>query len=232
LTKPGTLPRKEREKRRHIQEILKAAQVVFARQGYNKAKMSDIAREAEFSVGYLYQIWEGKKDLYISILKEKSREFKKYLSRKIEESDDPFEKINILIDAHFDFIEENKDFFRIYISETSRAEVHLYSETGKELVRSYNRYLAFVEKIFADGVEKGVFVSLPPEDLALSLKGLIFAFAKDCLRRKGGVDFEARARTMKRVFFGATLTEACSSELGYSGEWGSRKGKPVPKGRR
>ena len=98
--------RKEREKQRHSEEIMRAAENVFADKGYAHAKMSDIAEAAEFSVGYIYNMWKSKKDLYLSVLGSKMKDFGAYIDEKIAATDNPHLKIDLLIDAHFSFFEK------------------------------------------------------------------------------------------------------------------------------
>ena len=49
-----------RSQRRRQDDILKAALLVFDRDGFEAAKMSDIAREAEVAKGTLYLYFESK----------------------------------------------------------------------------------------------------------------------------------------------------------------------------
>jgi AcrR family transcriptional regulator len=63
----GTQERKQREKERRRQQILVAAKRVFAAKGYSKARIEDIAHEAELSPGTLYLYFKNKDDLYVSL---------------------------------------------------------------------------------------------------------------------------------------------------------------------
>jgi AcrR family transcriptional regulator len=60
--------RKQREHARHHQEILEAAESLFAGNGYFQTTMQMIADQAEFSVGYLYKHFNGKEDMYREML--------------------------------------------------------------------------------------------------------------------------------------------------------------------
>ena len=62
------LPRREREKALHRQEIMDAAIKVFAEKGFHAATLEEIAQEAEFSKGALYLYFSNKEDLMYSIL--------------------------------------------------------------------------------------------------------------------------------------------------------------------
>jgi AcrR family transcriptional regulator len=199
------LPRREREKQRHIDEMLEAAESVFAEKGYERARMSDIAKKAEFSVGYLYQTWDGKEDLYVSLIESKFREFKNFIEEKIDAASGPAEQIDVLVDAHVDFIDQNKAFARLYLVETPPAEMHALSKLGGRLRRAHASHLHRVEKIFDRGVRNGVFIPVRPRDLALALEGIIFAFAKDHLRNSPNTGFVRRGEVMKRIFFDSIL---------------------------
>jgi AcrR family transcriptional regulator len=194
-------PRKQRERKRHIGEIFKAAETVFAEKGFEGARMSDIARQAEFSVGYLYQIWEGKDDLYSSLVESKFHEFKKYVEEQIASSTEPLDQINALIDAHVDFINENNAFAKIVLVETSPAEMHIIRTVGTRFRRAHTNYLRIVEKIIANGAGRGVFVALPPWDLTLAIEGTVFSFAKDHFRNSPGKEFRSRSDAMKQILF-------------------------------
>jgi AcrR family transcriptional regulator len=206
------ITRKERDRQRHAEEILKAAESVFAEKGYEGARMSDIAERAEFSVGYLYQTWEGKGDLYRSLVESKFEAFKMHVENGINSTTDPFDKVNVLIDAHAEFIEENKEFAKIYLVETSPAEIRAVNAVGNRLKKAHTDYLILVANIFKNGVDKKIFTALPPRDLALALEGMIFEFAKDHFRNNPNGDFTNRIEVMKQIFFSPVLANAPKSK--------------------
>ena len=61
--------RKERERRRRVEDILKAAQKVFFTKGYFKATMDEIAFAAEISKPTIYQYFKNKDELYFSLMR-------------------------------------------------------------------------------------------------------------------------------------------------------------------
>lgn len=77
VNKPGTTHkpsksslRREREKHLRRQTILRAAEILFARQGYRKTKIEEIADHAEVSVGTVYGYFNNKEDLLVTVLDE------------------------------------------------------------------------------------------------------------------------------------------------------------------
>jgi AcrR family transcriptional regulator len=70
-----TLPkRKARELAQRKVEILTVAERLFARKGFFKTSMAEIAQEAEFSVGSLYQFFPSKEAVYVALMEEKFEE--------------------------------------------------------------------------------------------------------------------------------------------------------------
>ena len=62
--------RRQREREHRFQTILKAAETLFANEGYNMASMEQIADAAEVSVGAVYFYFKNKEDLLIQLLEE------------------------------------------------------------------------------------------------------------------------------------------------------------------
>ena len=65
------LERKKREFNMRRAEILKQAEKVFATKGFHNVTMAEIASASGFSVGSLYQFFEGKENLYTTMISEK-----------------------------------------------------------------------------------------------------------------------------------------------------------------
>lgn len=206
--------RKEREKQRHLEEIKRAAESVFADKGYANAKMSDIAEAAEFSVGYIYNMWKSKEELYLSVLDSKMKDFGEFIENKIRETDDPRQKIDRLIDAHFTFFEEHQAFFKLYISEDTQSEARIYGNFSRRLKRHKTELFQRVEDIFRTGIEAGIFISVPPVDLTTAMKGIMFAFTMDMLDRESPQSYSEKKDIIKRIFFESVLRKCDESTDG------------------
>jgi AcrR family transcriptional regulator len=63
---PAVLTRKERQVQTREQVIAAAARV-FARRGYHRATVDEIASEAGFTIGALYSNFSGKEELFLAI---------------------------------------------------------------------------------------------------------------------------------------------------------------------
>jgi len=73
----GSVRRRQREKELRRQAILSAAEKLFARNGYRKTRIEDIAELAEVSVGSVYAYFENKEELLVHVLDEIGRYVRK-----------------------------------------------------------------------------------------------------------------------------------------------------------
>jgi len=76
----GVKERKERERERRRQQIIVAAKRVFSEKGFSKARMEDIACEAELAPATLYIYFRSKEELFVSF----SLNLLKFLSAKLK----------------------------------------------------------------------------------------------------------------------------------------------------
>lgn len=167
--------RKEREFNLRRAEILKQAETIFALKGFHNVTMAEIATASGFSIGSLYQFFEGKENLYTTMISEKIDLMYAEVRKAPAAAEDVIEKIGLLIDAHLQFVEQNTNFILIFIKgeKTSLSEdmVALHQKLGD----GYYDHLAFIENLLKEGVDRGVLRNLPSRDMAEALFYLIRA---------------------------------------------------------
>jgi len=198
-------PRRERERQRHRQEVLEAAEAVFAEKGYHNATMQEIAERAEFAVGTLYTMFEGKRVIYYELLHIRARQYLDRVRAAIERLSDPVEQVRAIIAAKFRFFEDNRRFFRIFTRATSGQQDELpfgMSEDGRAI---YGQYLEMVRDVFAEGVRRGVFADLGPVLMALAMEGITHAVLAHGMHTGGEGLKEATPQNVGRLLFHGIL---------------------------
>jgi TetR/AcrR family transcriptional regulator, fatty acid metabolism regulator protein len=173
--------RKERAFSVHRREILSAAEKVFAAKGFFSTTMNEIARKAEFGTGTLYKYFKSKKDLYLNLIEEKADEINRMVKAELSRKTSPMERIQKTLAFQFEFIERNRDFFRIYISERSRFEWNIKDELGKEIHNKMLAYIKALAQVMKEGVRRGTFKTMDPMDMAHALVGLVNSFVFEWL---------------------------------------------------
>ena len=133
------LSRKERDQQIRKNDMLSAAEKLFAEKGYYSTNVEDIAKTAEYAVGTLYLYFKSKEDIYLALLEKKAEELYEKIKSAIESvsTDKPLEKLYVLVRSELSYFEENKDFFLIYMD--TRHELSIYRQ-NKEISKPYKYY--------------------------------------------------------------------------------------------
>jgi TetR/AcrR family transcriptional regulator len=196
------ISRKEREYLAHREEILSAAEKVFAAKGFFPTTMSDIAREAEFGTGTLYKYFKSKEDLYFTLIDEKVEEINHLVKAELSQRTLAVERIKKVLGLQFEFFEQNRDFLRIYISERNRFEWTVKDDLGKGIHEKMVTYIDILAGVMRQGVKEGEFKSMNPLDLAHALVGIGNSFIFEWLISPQPYPLISKLDTVLEIFLG------------------------------
>jgi AcrR family transcriptional regulator len=196
------ISRKEREYLAHREEILSAAEKVFAAKGFFPTTMSDIARKAEFGTGTLYKYFKSKEELYFTLIDEKVEEVNRLVNAELSQKTSGVEKIRKVLGLQFEFIERNRDFFRIYISERSRFEWTIKDDLGKGIHDKMITYINALAEVMRQGIKEGEFKPMNPLDLAHALVGMVNSFVFEWLISQQHYPLVSKLDTVLEIFLG------------------------------
>lgn len=193
--------RREREQQRHRDEILAAARVLFARQGYEKTTMAQIAEHAEFAVGTLYKFFRDKRSLYRALILETVREFERALIAALDAPGSAREKIERYIAAKMELFQRHLPTARLYFAQTSGARIRPATGLDADGAAIYERVLQRLEHVFERGVRSGEFTDIEPRLLSLGLEGVTNAMLDELIAHADPLPAETLARAAARIFF-------------------------------
>jgi AcrR family transcriptional regulator len=200
--------RKVREHLTHRHEILLAAEKLFAAKGFFPTTMSKIAQEAQFGTGTLYKYFKSKEDLYFTLIDEKTAEINDPIRAEFSKKMSAIERIEKILRIQFEFIEKNRDFFRIYISERSRFEWTVKDDLGKGLHEKMVAYIHLLAQVMKQGIKNGTFKPKDPMDLAHALVGIVNSFIFEWLIAPRPYPLLSKVDTVLDIFLkGAQRTE-------------------------
>jgi AcrR family transcriptional regulator len=120
----GTGERREREKQRRRQEILRAARAIFFRHGFAGTTMPEVARSAELAPGTLYLYFPSKDALYAELLVEGYDLLLEHLQGATRRRASPRRQAEALVEEFLGFAREHPEYFDIIFFLLQR-------ETGK-----------------------------------------------------------------------------------------------------
>jgi AcrR family transcriptional regulator len=194
------LSRKEREHQTHRQGILEVAEMVFAQKGYHSATIEQIAHEAEFATGTIYNFFSSKEDLYSQVIYGIIQDFMDKFEKEVLSKDDPRDAIAALIVLRLGHFKKHQGFLRASFEVTPGSRISPELAIPPNCTQMYEKYIQQVTDIFRRGVESGIFDKLDPLYLTLSLQGVINAFAAYWAHRGLNEPGEADIEQLKNDF--------------------------------
>jgi AcrR family transcriptional regulator len=167
-----TVLRKERERLEHRRAILKNAEAVFAKHGFHGATIEEIAREAGFAVGTIYNIFKNKDDLYLHVVLSHHEDLTRRFDAVLASREGVVDKLGSLLDLLLGHFTEHQAFVRIFFQSS---EGGLVRTLPPEIRTFHLHYSDSIRDLFRKGVKEGAIVPLDPAFLALCYEGFVSA---------------------------------------------------------
>ena len=134
--------------------IIKAAMQEFARQGFHKTRMSQIADKAGVAAGSLYLYFKNKQGIIIHIINSTwERMYNEYEIISDRPDYSAVEKLDALIDLVFDIFTGNPEQAIIFVNEQ-----HYFSQAGiVDFTIQEDRFIELGKKVLREGIADGIF---------------------------------------------------------------------------
>lgn len=171
------LPRRERERLQHKDEILSAALKLFSEKGFHNVSMQEIATEAEFATGTLYNFFPSKEALFDELADGCAERIISSLNVALEKPGNEVEKLRTFIRYQPQMIEENADFIRLYVSEVGVRGTKLSQRSDKQKVDAVLNVR--LSKLLKAGIDKGIFRCVDPDIATQALTSLLETIGLD-----------------------------------------------------
>jgi TetR/AcrR family transcriptional regulator, fatty acid metabolism regulator protein len=135
-------------------QIIDAAVIAIAQNGYYQAQVSKIAKQAGVADGTIYLYFKNKEDILISLFHEKMGYFVEQIEEEIKGKTTASEKLHVLIQKHFQNLSED-----VNLAIVTQLELR---QSNKELRLRINDvlrgYLNLIDQIIIEGKENGEFL--------------------------------------------------------------------------
>ena len=175
-------------------QILSAAATVFAAEGFERARISDIAREAGIAEGSIYNYFKNKSDLLVSIPRQAVQATLESMSTRMaaitDESSSPEQMLTTLVQNFIATIHQNAHIFRILLS----ALPTMSQSTREKYLNQVVLYgMTMLESYFKEQIDHGVFRrELNPSTLSRAFVGMFFPFVmfREVLQVEADADWQ------------------------------------------
>ncbi len=171
-TSSASSTRRLRHREADLAGLLAAAERVFSERGYHATSIRDIAREAGFSVGGVYQFFASKDELYLRIVEAQWDHFFD-LVNAASRTAGAEARLMALTEAMFDAFEQRRGFFRLFLSERGRLSAAFSGEIASRVGERTRRLRGLIIDLMREGCGEGVLRPLPPEMLASAYTGVV-----------------------------------------------------------
>lgn len=133
-------------------QIVDAAVIVIAENGFHQAQVSKIAKEAGVADGTIYLYFKNKEDILISVFKEKMAIFVNNVEAIMKKDIDTSEKLFRMIDNHFRVLHEDRKLAIVTQLELRQSNKELRFRINEVL----KEYLMLLDAILKEGIENGM----------------------------------------------------------------------------
>lgn len=177
--------------------LLDAAEAVFGERGFDGARMERVADRAGCAVGTLYNRFDGKSELYATLLLDRWGAFLRHVTRASERAGPARARIERFVRAQFEFMRDHGAFFKLYLHETRGFELNVRAALGRKGLRMYDALLDRLAALLRRAKLRG-----DPLHLAAALQGMINAHLAFGARRSPPAD--AAGLILRTFFFGCS----------------------------
>lgn len=134
--------------------ILQVAEKLFAEKGFDGTSIRNISKEAKINIAMVSYYFGSKEKMLESLICFRTSDLKMQLENLLQESIEPMEKINKLIELYIARLNKNKGIYKILHFELSNKKRAVDIKRFTEVKR---KNLESLTKIIEEGQEKGVF---------------------------------------------------------------------------
>ncbi len=216
----GREDRKERLTKMRSAQILDAALKVFAKKGFRGATIREIASEAGVAEGTIYNYFQSKEDLLLSLPRLISETsllpaLSQMATTPITSGEEKEELLTLVLDNAFQTLQSNVDFIKVLFSTLPTMD----EETLEEYLRRILLYFVqALEEFLQSRIAQGVYRPMDTAVVARAFMGMIIIFilTQEVLPGKrvfAPVDYEVIGREIVQLFLHGVLAKPGQGEV-------------------
>jgi AcrR family transcriptional regulator len=150
------------------EQILQAAQKLFADQGFRETNLNDVATQLGFRRQAVYHYFRSKEDILYELIDRAGKAVAASAQATLDADLPAADKLAAVVRNHVRQLLTNVDIFRIQFTELSK----LSGGRADMLRRDIAAYVRRIAKVIEVGQKDGTFVDVPPMQQALLILGM------------------------------------------------------------
>lgn len=191
------------------ERLIKAAARIFARFGFEKSTMEEIAAEARKGKSSLYYYFTGKEEVFNAVVEYEAEILKAKLIESLENSTNIFEKLKNYIFVRFNGIKELGNLYNAL-----RDDFLIHMDFIQKARKKYDEEeLEYISEMLKEGNEQGVFDVRDVENTAKTLHLTIKAVEIPLLLSVETEVFEEKLNSLIEIFFYGVVKRTDETKL-------------------
>ena len=154
-------------------EILNAALKVFARYGYKKTTLEDVARELAMTKSNIYFYVAGKRDLYEQAIRNALTLWRDSVAAAIAEKDNAVEKFTVMAVKSYEYLANDEDLRSILIMDPGIFTLTPAEDRFHEINQGA---MLLIRDIIVQGIDEGLFIEVDVDHTAQFLFSVYIMF--------------------------------------------------------
>ena len=180
-------------------EVLSAATALFARKGFHKTTVRELARATDRSLSGLYYYFSGKEELLFQIQHHCYGTLLKSVRTSLKQASTPEEELVTYISHHLGYFRRNMDEMKVLAHE----DLTLTGTYGKRLLDLKRRYSEVLVNIVTRlAKESDTTTAAPPEEMAAFILFGMMNWLYTWPRKLRSRPADEIAETVARIFLG------------------------------
>jgi AcrR family transcriptional regulator len=189
------------------ERLLAAARRVFARGGFHGASVEEIASEAGFSTGALYSNFDGKEDLFLTLMEREIAEHAREIAEAVRARGSVAERAQGGARQWITMVDREPELLLLFM------EFWAYGVRDRQVrpkvAARFAQVRAVLTELIADSVaEFDLELDIPAEQLAMAIDALADGIARQRLADPDAVPDELMGRVLSLLFSAATRPAA------------------------
>ncbi|HSZ14931.1 MAG TPA: TetR/AcrR family transcriptional regulator [Solirubrobacteraceae bacterium] len=198
---------REQSRQQTRERLLAAARIVFARGGFHGSSVEEIASEAGFSTGALYSNFDGKEDLFLTLMQREIDAHAREIADAVRARDSIAERATGGARQWMTMIDREPELLLLFM------EFWAYGvrdpDVRPKVAERFAQMRQVLTQLLADGVrEFDLELELPAEQLAVAIDALADGIARQKLADPDAVPDDLMGRVLSLLLTAATRPAA------------------------
>lgn len=150
--------------------LLRAAEKLFAEHGFHATSIRDIARESGLNLSLISYYFGSKEQLFAALMEERTQVLELQRKEQLAASDDPWQRLRIVVDNIIARLFSNRDMHRVITREMMLPGRHEPCNILREkLLKHQREFIAMLQ----DGIDRKAFRKVDTALVAMTTYGIV-----------------------------------------------------------